>query len=228
LVVPALGLVSRIRFVDSEKLPKEGAYILAPNHFSEIDPLVIGAAVWKLGRLPRFLAKRSLFAIPVIGWLFAKTGQIPVDRSSRSLVPIESAERVIANGQLVIIYPEGTLTREPNLWPMRGRPGAARIALEHGIPVIPVAHWGTQQVLDRYGKRVHFFPRKTITVKFGDPVDLSEFEGKPFDTAMLNEATEVIMQAVTRQLEDLRGETAPAELWNPAQHDQTETGRFES
>jgi 1-acyl-sn-glycerol-3-phosphate acyltransferase len=101
------------------------------------------------------------------------------------------------------------------------------MALETGIPVIPIAHWGTQQVMARYAKKISFFPRKTIAVKVGDPVDLSAFEGRPLDAATLNEATAVIMDAITRLLEDLRGETAPAERWDPATHNQKETGRFD-
>jgi 1-acyl-sn-glycerol-3-phosphate acyltransferase len=101
------------------------------------------------------------------------------------------------------------------------------MALEHDIPVIPMAHWGTQQVMARYAKKISLFPRKTITVKIGDPVDLSAFRGRNLDPATLTEATAVIMDAVTALLEDLRGEKAPETRWNPAEHDQKETGRFE-
>jgi 1-acyl-sn-glycerol-3-phosphate acyltransferase len=125
------------------------------------------------------------------------------------------------------VYPEGTLTRDPDTWPMRGKTGAARMALEHGIPVIPMAQWGAQQILPRYSKKVSLFPRKTVTMKFGDPVDLSAYRGKPIDSGTLAAATNDIMQAITALLEDLRHEKAPAERWNPAAHDQTETGRFE-
>jgi 1-acyl-sn-glycerol-3-phosphate acyltransferase len=227
LIVPVVTALAKLRYVDRAKFPAHGAYIITPNHFSEIDPLIIGTAVWKLGRIPRFLAKASLFKIPVVGWLFAKTGQIPVHRESRSGVPLESAERVIEQGQLVVIYPEGTLTRDPDMWPMRGRAGAARLALEHGIPVIPVAHWGTQEVLPRYSKKLSLFPRKTVRIKFGDPVDLSRYEGRTLDNGTLAEASDDIMQAITRLVEDLRGEKAPERRWNPAEHEQTESGRFD-
>jgi len=111
---------------------------------------------------------------------------------------------------------------------MRGKTGAARMALEHDLPVIPVAHWGTQQVMARYSKKISLIPRKTITIKFGDPVDLSAYRGRPLDSTVAAEATNAIMQAITVLLEDLRGEKAPPERWNPAAHDQSETGRFES
>jgi len=128
----------------------------------------------------------------------------------------------------VVVYPEGTLTRDPELWPMRGKTGAVRIALEQGIPIVPAAHWGTQHVMERYSKKISFFPRKTISVKIGDPVDLSAFRERSLDTATLNEATAVVMSAITGLLEDLRGEKAPVKRWNPAEHNQKETGRFEA
>ena len=110
---------------------------------------------------------------------------------------------------------------------MRGKSGAVRIALEHGIPVIPVAHWGTQTIMARYAKKISIFPRKTVYVKFGDPVDLDEFRGLPLDSATLNAATERVMIAITGLLADLRNEPAPAKRWNPSDHDQRATGRFE-
>lgn len=229
IVLPILGLMARFRVEGADKLPKHGAVVLAPNHFSEIDPVIIGAVTWKLGRVPRFLAKGSLFRVPVVGWLLRASGQIPVERagSTRGNAPLKAAERVADDGHVVIVYPEGSLTRDPGLWPMRGKFGAARMALEHGIPVIPVAHWGTQQVLARYSKKIHVFPPKTIRVKFGDPVDLTAFRDRPLDGATLTEATAAIMDAITHLLEDLRGEKAPATRWDPAAHDQTETGRFD-
>ncbi|MEO8907118.1 MAG: lysophospholipid acyltransferase family protein [Microbacteriaceae bacterium] len=229
LVLPPLWLIVRFRIIDREKLPKHGAFVIAPNHYSEFDPVVVAAVAWKLGRAPRFLTKASLFTVPIVGWLLARSGQIPVERSSRSRTgaPLRAAEKLVENGQCVIIYPEGSLTRDPDLWPMRGKTGAARMALEHDIPVIPVAHWGTQQVMPRYSKRISFFPRKDVSIVFGDPVDLSEFRGKPLNASALAAATNAIMQDVTALLEGLRGETAPPERWNPTAHDQKETGRFE-
>ena len=228
LVLPIVALMAKSTVIDGDKLPRHGAYVVAPNHYSEIDPVMIGAVTWKLGRVPRFLAKGSLFKVPVVGWFLRRSGQIPVERSnSRGNASLQAAERLVDAGQIVIIYPEGSLTRDPDLWPMRGKTGAARMAIEHGIPVIPVAHWGTQQVMARYSKKIHFFPPKTITVKVGDPVDLSAFHGRNLDAATLNEATAVIMERITKLLADLRGEEAPAVRWNPSEHDQKETGRFE-
>ncbi|WP_223690226.1 lysophospholipid acyltransferase family protein [Leifsonia poae] len=229
IVIPIMSIAVRFTVIDGEKLPRRGAYVVSPNHYSEIDPVMIGMVSWHLGRMPRFLAKGSLFTVPVVGWLLRKSGQVPVERSGgRGAAPLQAAQKFVDEGGIIIIYPEGSLTRDPDLWPMRGKTGAARMALEHDIPVIPVAHWGTQAVMARYGKKISFFPRKTVTVKFGDPVDLSAFRGRNLDAATLNEATAVIMDAITALLEDLRGEKAPETRWNPAEHDQKETGRFES
>lgn len=228
LVIPIMSIAARFRIQDGDRLPRRGAYVVAPNHYSEIDPVMIGMVSWKLGRMPRFLAKGSLFRIPVVGWFLRKSGQVPVERSgTRGSAPLTAAKEIVRDGRIVIIYPEGSLTRDPDMWPMRGKTGAARMALENDLPVIPIAHWGTQQVMARYGKKISFFPRKTIDVKIGDPVDLSAFRGRNLDAATLNEATAVIMDAITALLEDLRGEKAPETRWNPAEHDQKETGRFE-
>jgi 1-acyl-sn-glycerol-3-phosphate acyltransferase len=230
IVVPLLSLVARLNIRNPEKLPAEGAFVLSPNHYSNIDPVVIGWLVWKLGRAPRFLAKASLFRIPIVGAALRSTGQIRVERSgsgTRGSKPLDEATALAEQGQCIIIYPEGTLTRDPDLWPMRGKTGAVRMAIEHGLPLIPVAHWGAQGVLPRYAKKINLFPKSTIQVLFGDPVDLSAFRGRPLDSALLKEATEVVMDAITLLVEQLRGEKAPAERWNPTAHNQTETGRFE-
>ena len=228
LVVPFMSVVARYKIHDGDKVPKSGAFIVSPNHYSEIDPLVIGVVMWKLGRMPHFMAKASIFKIPVLGYLAKISGQIPVERSgvARGSDPLAAATRIADQGLAVVIYPEGSLTRDPDLWPMRGKTGAARMALEAGIPLIPVAHWDTQKVMPRYGKKISLFPRKTIHVLVGDPVDLSEFRGLPLDSRTLTAAPNRIMVAITQLTADLRGETPPAEPWDPAKNNQKETGRF--
>jgi 1-acyl-sn-glycerol-3-phosphate acyltransferase len=223
-----MNLMAKLRISGVENVPTTGAFVLAPNHYSEIDPLVVGVAMWKIGRMPRYMAKASLFKVPVVGRLLHASGQIPVERAgSRGSDPLAAAKQIADQGLAVVIYPEGTLTRDPDLWPMRGKSGAVRTALEQGIPVIPVAHWGTQLLMPRYGKKISVFPRKTIDVRFGPAVDLSAFAGRKLDSATLTEATDVVMDAITAIFEELRGQTAPAERWDPAKHNQKDTGRFE-
>jgi 1-acyl-sn-glycerol-3-phosphate acyltransferase len=227
LVIPLMGVLSKITILGDDKVPKSGAFVLTPNHYSEIDPLVLGVAMWKVGRMPRFLAKASLFKVPVLGAIMRASNQVPVERagSARDSDPLAAARQITEHGLAVIIYPEGSLTREPDLWPMRGKLGAVRMALDADIPIIPAAHWGTQLVLPRYGK-LSLFPRKKIVVKYGDAVDLSEFRDKPRTTKNLAAATELVMTAITALLEDLRGEEAPVERWDPAIRHQSETGHF--
>lgn len=191
----------------------------------------MGVAAWRLGRQPRFMAKSSLFKVPFLGWLLRASGQIPVERSGSprgagSDNPMGAASVLIEKGRGVIVYPEGSLTRDPNLWPMRGKTGAVRLALESGIPLYPAAHWGTQLLMPRYGKAIHPFPRKLINVSVGKPLDLSEFKGLPIDQKTVTAATKKLMDAIAKLLAELRGEPAPAERWDPSKHEQTSTGRF--
>jgi len=228
LVIPFMRVIGRYVITGGSNIPTHGSFVIAPNHFSNIDPLVVGLSVWRIGRAPRYLAKKSLWKAPVLGYFMRATGQVPVERTGTSRAdPLRQAREIAASGEGVIIYPEGSLTRDPDLWPMRGKTGAVRIALEAGLPLIPAAHWGTQRLMG-LDNRLHLFPlRKLVRVRFGEPVDLDEFRGKPLDSALLSAATSVVMRAITAELEVLRGETAPAVRWDPAAHGQTEIGRIE-
>lgn len=233
LVLPIWSLMVKYRFTPKSKLPQQGPFILAPNHYSEIDPIAIGAACWHMGRLPRFLAKGSLFKIPVLGAIMRASGQIPVARQGadgsrqNDMNSIHAANQLIQRDSGIIVYPEGSLTREPNLWPMRGKTGAVRLALASGIPLYPVAHWGAQKLMPRYGKSIRPFPRKQILVNVGEPLDLSEFMGLQIDQKVVTAATDKLMAKIAELLGELRGETPPAERWNPSKQGQSETGRFE-
>lgn len=226
IVVPLVAWFAKIEIRDREKLPLDGAFVMAPNHHSEIDPLIVAVATWKMGRLPRFLAKDSLFRVPVLGAALRATGMVPVARGNQASQALEQAKTVVEQRSGVIVYPEGTLTRDPDLWPMRGKSGAVRIALAGGIPVIPLAHWGEQQFMPRYGKLRLWPPRRRVTVVVGDAVDLSDLANRATDRAAVEEGTERVMAAITSLLEQLRGEKAPSERWDPSKHGQAETGRM--
>ncbi|GAA1528425.1 1-acyl-sn-glycerol-3-phosphate acyltransferase [Microbacterium ginsengiterrae] len=232
LVIPFVNFVSKMRFTGREKLPSRGAFVLAPNHYSEFDPIIVAAAVWKIGRAPRFMAKESLFRVPVLGAILRATGMVPVARSSSraaSAQTIAQSKELVENGRGVIVYPEGTLTRDPELWPMRGKSGAVRLAMAGDIPLIPMAQWGTQQIMGRYQKGLRIWPpRRPIDIVIGDPVDLSDLKGREHQPAAIAEATERLMNAITALLEDVRQEKAPAKRWNPTEHGQKETGRLDS
>ncbi|WP_146796843.1 lysophospholipid acyltransferase family protein [Agrococcus baldri] len=221
--------MTKLHIRGHEHIPATGAFVLSPNHYSEIDPLVMAVAIWKSGRVPRFMAKASLFDIPVVGRILKAAGQIPVERSGRPSAhgePMAAARTLVRDELGVIIYPEGSLTRDPELWPMRGKTGAVRMALEAGVPLIPAAHWGTQHLMPRYGKGIRPFPRKHIQILFGPPVDLSSFAGKT-DQQSMNAATELVMAAISGLLGELRGEQPPAERHDPSKHGQAATGRFQ-
>lgn len=223
---PLMNLLMAKTWTGFDKLP-QGGFIACPNHVTEIDPVVVGHAFYNHGRMPRYLAKESLFKVPVVGAALRASRQIPVTRSSNSANgSLAVAREVLDAGDVIIIYPEGTLTRDPDEWPMRGRTGAARLALQTGAPVVPVAHWGAQQVLPRYGKTLKIFPRKRVRVLVGEPVDLSDLREKPMTRSVLDEATTRIMDALAAQVATLRGEAPPATRWDPSKHGQAATGRL--
>lgn len=216
IVKPLLVTLTRHRWVDGEKLPPQGGVVVAANHVSHVDPLTFAHLLHDHGRLPRYLAKAVLFDIFFVGRILRATGQIPVFRLTPDAArAFSAAVEAVRMGRMVVVYPEGTLTRQPELWPMTGRTGAAHIALVSGVEVIPVAQWGAQQILFPYARRPSLFPRKTVEAKVGDPVDLDDLRAKEITPEVLREATERIMDAITALLEDIRGETAPAERFDP-------------
>ncbi len=231
VVVPLTGVIAKIEISGAENLPMSGPYVLAPNHYSEFDPVIVAVATWRMGRAPRFMAKESLFRVPVLGAVLRSTGMVPVARASSASAAKETiaqAEQLVEHGRGVIVYPEGTLTRDPDLWPMRGKSGAVRLALEGDIPVIPMATWGVQGILPRYGKLRLWPLRQRVQVRVGPPIDLDAYRGGPIGGAKLVAATDAVMAGIAAVLSELRGEPAPAERWNPSEHGQKETGRLES
>jgi 1-acyl-sn-glycerol-3-phosphate acyltransferase len=216
LVEPLLRLLTRHRWIDGTKIPAEGGCVVVSNHVSHIDPFTFAHFIYGHGRVVRFLAKAEVLDLPVVGRLIRATGQIPVRRlTTDASQAFTAAVRAVEEGKCVVVYPEGTITRDPDLWPMTGKTGAARIALASGVPVIPVAQWGPQDILAPYGKRPRLLPRKTITVKAGDPVPLEDLRALQPTPAVLRQATDRIMDAITHELEDIRAEQAPAERFDP-------------
>jgi 1-acyl-sn-glycerol-3-phosphate acyltransferase len=196
----------------AEKLESDGAgIIVVTNHISWFDPLTIALILWNSDRPPRFLAKESVFRVPVMGAVITSAGQIKVYRETANAVDaVRDAIAAVEAGECVVVYPEGTITRDPDLWPMEGKTGAARIALATGRPVFPVAMWGPQEVMRPYRKEFRIFPRKTMRVRVGDPVDLSAFAGRELDADTLHAASDCIMDALTAELAVIRDEPAPS------------------
>ncbi len=196
----------------AEHLHQGRGTIVAANHQTNIDPLTFAYFLWANGVVPRILAKDSLFRVPVLRKVLVATGQIPVSRGTTTAGrSLDAAAAALAQGETVAVFPEGTLTREPDLWPMQAKTGVARLALATRAPVVPVAQWGAHRLMGRYKKLLKPIPRKKVTVVAGPPVDLSDLYDQPLDGPVLREATDRIMAAITHQLEEIRGETAPPE-----------------
>ena len=228
VLIPIVRMLFVVRPKGIEKLPKHGSYILVSNHVTNVDALAIAYLVYvQLKRAPHFLAKESLFRVPVIGPILRAAGQIPVYRSGhRNDTPLKAAHAYLEAGHTIAIFPEGTLTRSPELWPMRGKSGAIRLALETGVPVYPVGQWGSEQILPQYGSKFRPGFWKPVNVLIGDEIDLSSYRKRQLNPDELNEATKVVMHTITELVEELRGEKAPLELWDPAKAGQSTSGNF--
>jgi 1-acyl-sn-glycerol-3-phosphate acyltransferase len=210
LVRPLMMLVTRRDWKGAENFPASGGFVVCPNHISYVDVFAFAHFLYDNGHPPFFLAKSGVFGIPIIGRILTAAQQIPVQRGTgRALEAFSAAVAAVEDGKCIPIFPEGTLTRDPQMWPMTARTGAARVALTTRCPVIPVAQWGPQEIQGPYAKELHLFPRKTMRMLAGPPVDLRDLYGEPLDAATLNEATDRILDAITGQLETLRGEQAP-------------------
>jgi 1-acyl-sn-glycerol-3-phosphate acyltransferase len=212
---PLMMAATRRDWQHTERLPRSGGLVVVPNHISHIDPLVVAHYLYDNGRWPRFLAKASLFDLFFVGRVLRGAGQIPVYRESVGAGDaLRDAVAAVRAGECVVVYAEGTLTRDPHGWPMAGKSGAARIALETGCPVLPMAAWGPQDLLPPYARRPHLVPRPTMQVTVGDPVDLSDLAGR-LDARTVTVATERIMAAVTQLVAELRDEEPPATRFDP-------------
>ncbi|MGI8524557.1 MAG: lysophospholipid acyltransferase family protein [Nocardioides sp.] len=224
-VKPTLLATTRHTWVDGEKVPATGGCIVVFNHISHVDPLTAAHFLYDHGRLPRYLAKSGLFKNPALGYVLRAAGQIPVERLSKKAIgAYAAAVAAIDAGECVVVYPEGTLTRDPGLWPMTGKSGAARLALETGCPVIPVGQWGAQDLLYPYTTRPHLFPRTQITMKAGDPVPLDDLRAGAVTGQRVRQATDRIMAALTEIVADLRDEQPPAERFDPRRSGVRPTG----
>jgi 1-acyl-sn-glycerol-3-phosphate acyltransferase len=200
-VLPPLRLWFRLRHEGLELIPRRGPAIVACNHISYLDPLTNGDAVVRAGRRPRFLAKQELFRIPVIGTVLRGAGQIPVARGARDGSSLDRAAAALRAGEIVVIYPEGTVTKREDGLPMEGKTGLARLALRTGAPVVPMASWGSQAVWQKSGKGSLRFGRPILT-KVGEPLEIRV--DPDADAARWRAVTAEVMAAITRLAVDLR------------------------
>ena len=227
-LIPLLKFISKEEWRGVENIPSSGPMIAISNHISYVDPLVFAHFLYGNGRAVRFLGKASLFRIPIVGWVLRHAEQVPVEREVKGagIIALPHAIAFLSSGHCLGVYPEGTLTRDENLWPMAAKTGLARLAVMTKAPVIPCAQWGAAEILPPYSKRPKLWPRTKVTVIAGKPLDFSPWFGKEDDVPAMVEASAYAMRAVTSLLEEIRGESAPAIIFDPRQSALPRIGNF--
>lgn len=227
ILKPTLVAIGRRDWRHGERIPARGGAVIAINHISKIDPLMLSHLMYNHGRLPRFLAKDGLFKVKVLGWFLDEAGQIPVAREGDdAAAAFAAAVQAVQDGECVVFYPEGSITRDPDGWPMRGKTGAARVALTANAPVIPIGQWGAQNTLPAYSGKPSLRPRHVAHYNVGDPVDLDDLRGKEITADVLREATDRIMTAITELVAEIRGLQPPTERFDPRREGLSEIGKI--
>ncbi len=205
ILYPLDSLLFKIRWHHLDRMPARGGVLVAVNHISVADTATMARMIWQSGRIPRFLIKSGVFGWPVVGRIMTGAGQIPVHRfSAQAADSLQAAEQALRAGECVIIYPEGTITDDPDYWPMQARTGVARLALAcPDVPVLPVGQWGAHRTLRRGGK-FRPLPRHRHEASIGEPVELAKYHDTEPTADTLRQVTDEIMAAVTAQVEWLR------------------------
>jgi 1-acyl-sn-glycerol-3-phosphate acyltransferase len=205
---------SRPEYRGRGHIPRTGGVILAVNHLANVDPVLLARFVLEQDRVPRFLAKYQLFETFAVRRVLRGAKQIPVYRGRENASDaLAAATAALRDGELVVIYPEGTLTTDPAWWPMLARTGVARLAFDSGAPVVPVAHWGAHTVIGP-GWRVR--PRQRYSLLAGPAVRArAAGDRTPPTPEALGSFTDTVMQQIRAQLVELRDQPAPALVWDP-------------
>ena len=215
VIYPLDGLIFRIRFRHLDRMVPPGqGVIVAVNHLSQVDTVVMARLVWQSGRIPRFMIKGGVFGWPIVGRIMTGAGQIPVHRGTTdAAASLRDAAAALERGEAVVIYPEGTTTKDPANWPMQGKTGVGRLVLlSPDTPVVPVAQWGPHRrgiSVRRLGRR------RTAHALVGEPMDLSRYRGRESTPELQREITDLIMIAIRDQVAELRGEQPPTRFHVP-------------
>lgn len=202
VLIPKLWAWYRWRLEGLSHVPPEGPALVAANHVSHFDPLAHAYFLERAGRRPRFLAKSELYRNPFLRVVLRGTRQIPVRRGSGDPTPVQQAIKALRAGEVVVVYPEGTVTKNQDFLPMQAKTGIARLTLAAGVPVIPLAVWGSQHVWNR--GRANPRPGIHIWVKAGAPLDFTEHEDEPDDPEVLRKVTDAVMAELALLVDDLR------------------------
>lgn len=184
-----------------EHLPRTGPGIVVGNHISYFDQFVSGNALIRAGRRPRFLAKSELFDIPLVGTIFRGAGQIPVRRGTGDRDALDAARDAVERGEVVVLYAEGTVTKDPEFLPMQGKTGAVRLSRMTGVPITPFASWGPQHIWQKSGKGSLRFGRP-LWAKVGPPIPPRSRSVDDADE--LRRDTQALMDTLRDMVLDLR------------------------
>ena len=203
-MVGLVHLLFRVRTIDIDNVPGDGRAILASNHVSALDGVVLGLIVWqRRHRVTRFLTGREFFRNPLFGAVLRAYRQIPLERGSGDAAALDEAISAVAGGGVGGIFPEGRVNADAEGPLQRGRTGVARIALAAAAPVVPVGMPGTQDRWPRAGFRFARPFRPVVTLAFGPPVKL---DGDADSHEDAQRATQVVMDAIAAQVAVARGE----------------------
>jgi 1-acyl-sn-glycerol-3-phosphate acyltransferase len=202
-VVGALWrLLFRLRVSGSAHIPRSGPAIVAGNHVSALDGVVVSLVTGERARrMTRFLVAAEFFRKAKVAWALRLYRQIPVRRGERDTGALDDAISTIRAGALAGIFPEGRVNPEPAAGLQRGRSGVARIALETGAPVVPVGVWGTQERWPHPGLHLRRPWRPVVAVAYGEPVEPRGDPASPEDVQVF---TDLVMTAIAKQVAEAR------------------------
>jgi 1-acyl-sn-glycerol-3-phosphate acyltransferase len=173
IIKPAMSLWFRLHMEGLENIPRKGPAILAFNHIAYLDPFLSALAVDRVGRRPRFLGKSELFQDRRVAWILRGAKQIEVKRGTREApVALDNAVNALKDGEIIVVFPEGTITNDADLNMMEPKTGTARLALLAGVPVIPGGLWGTQNVWPKGHRKRWWPPRQDLLLRIGKPMPI--------------------------------------------------------
>jgi len=183
--------VINVKIIGANNLPLQGACILAPNHISNFDPVVVGM------HIPRhsfFMTKVELFQNSFVGWYIRETGSFPVYRGERDEWAMNHAVKVLEDGQVLCMFPEGTRSKTAQPQLKKGKLGTVKLALEYNVPIVPAAIWGTHNI----GAKNFRCP---ITIQIGEPLDVVKLAGSQVqDLHLSRDLTTVLMERIAAML----------------------------
>jgi len=181
-------ILVQVRYRGLANVPKTGPALLVSNHISHVDPILLGMMIGDALRLPCLIGKQELFD-SFLGPAVRGIGQIPVKRGGGSAALVETATQALRDGKVLGIMAEGTITKDPEGWPMPAKTGAALIALANpGVPVIPVTQWGVQKSFDFYRKDLKWLRRTKHRILIGEPLEIGPDATVESITADINAA----------------------------------------